>query len=110
MPPEETRPNAESTAADLARPESRHVSVFGRLGDDIAAFRADTVERIESGNAASTLQDMKNSRIRTRMAIFLLGVLILLIALWSVFGLSNITEPAAGPVQPLVPAPHPGGG
>ncbi len=106
MPPDDTKPNADSTAADLTHPESRHVSVFGQLGDDMAAFRAGVVERIESGNAASTLQEMKISRIRMQMAIFLSAVLILLIALWSLFGLTIITEPAADNVQTVAPAPH----
>ena len=106
MPSDDTKPNADSTAANLAHPECRHVSVFGQLGDDMAAFRADVVERIESGNAANTLQEMKLSKIRMRMAIFLSAVMILLIALWSVFGLTTTTEPAADTVQPVAPAPH----
>ncbi|MDE0521612.1 MAG: hypothetical protein OXH79_06610 [Boseongicola sp.] len=106
MPSDETKPTADSTAADLAHHESRHVSVFGQLGDDMAAFRADVVERIESGNAANTLQEMKISRIRMRMAVFLSAVLILLFALWSMFGLTTITEPAADTVRTVAPAPH----
>ncbi|MXX91065.1 MAG: hypothetical protein F4213_15270 [Boseongicola sp. SB0677_bin_26] len=108
MPPDDTKPIADSTATDPAHPESRHVSVFGRLGDDMAAFRADVVERIESGSAASTLQEMKISKIRMRMAIFLSAVLILLIALWSLVGLTTVTEPAADAVQTVAPAPQPG--
>ncbi|MYA87699.1 MAG: hypothetical protein F4X97_04480 [Boseongicola sp. SB0662_bin_57] len=110
MPPEDTKPDADSTVAGLAHPESRHVSVFGQLGDDMAAFRAGVVERIESGNAANTLQEMKISKIRMRMAVFLVAVLILLVALWSMFGLTLITKPAADAVQTVVPAPQSGAG
>ena len=106
MPPDDTKPNVDSTAADLAPSECRHVSVFGQLGDDMAAFRADVVKRIESGNAASTLQEMKLSKIRTRMAIFLSAVLILLIALWSTFGMRTVTEPDADTSQMVAPTPH----
>lgn len=108
MPPEDTKSNADSTAAGLAHPEARHVSVFGQLGDDMAAFRAGVVERIESGNAASTLQEMKTSKIRMRMAIFLLAVLILLVALWSMFGLAIVTEPAMDSAQAVAPASQSG--
>lgn len=109
MPPDDAKPNADSTAADLAHPECRHVSVFGQLGDDMAAFRADVVERIESGNAANTLQEMKISKIRMQMAIFLLAVVVLLIAFWSIFGLTIVTD-AADTVQTVAPAPNPGTG
>lgn len=110
VPPEDTKPNADSTAAGLARPESRHVSVFGQLGDDMATFRAGVVERIESGNAANTLQEMKTSKIRMRMAILLSAVLILLIALWSMLGLTVITESATDAGQTAAPAPQSGAG
>ena len=110
MPSDDTKPIEDSTAEDLTRPESRHVSVFGQLGDDMAAFRADVVERIESGNAANTLQEMKISKIRMRMAIFLSAVLILLVALWSMSGLTIFTEPASDTVQTVAPAPQSGSG